>query len=179
MATGRSTKLTGAVGEFLVAAELCRRNLIATPFSGNVPHYDIIASGQFGGHVVIQVKAINVETWQFDVGKFVEVEIEGELQILGRLHDEPYPELVCVLVMLRELGADRFFILQWTDLQRILVDSHRQYLAKHGGKRPKAVKSLHTSLSAEKVKRFENNWALIEGMIPPERPKGRADAAGV
>ena len=43
MASGRGTKLTGAVGEFLVAAELCRRNLVATPFSGNVPHYDIIA----------------------------------------------------------------------------------------------------------------------------------------
>ena len=49
MATGRATKLTGAVGEFVVAAELCRRGLLATPFAGNVPHYDIIASGQSGG----------------------------------------------------------------------------------------------------------------------------------
>ena len=57
MATGRSTKLTGATGEFLVSAELCRRGLIATPFSGNVPHYDIIASDEIGGHLVIQVKA--------------------------------------------------------------------------------------------------------------------------
>jgi hypothetical protein len=65
LATGLATKLTGAVGEFLVAAELCRRNLLATPFAGNVPHYDMIASGQFGGHVAVQVKAINGLTWQF------------------------------------------------------------------------------------------------------------------
>ena len=44
MATGRSTKLVGQAGECLVAAELSRRGLIATTFTGNVPHYDIIAS---------------------------------------------------------------------------------------------------------------------------------------
>ncbi len=44
MATGRSTKLVGQAGEYLVAAELSRRGLIATTFTGNVPHYDIIAS---------------------------------------------------------------------------------------------------------------------------------------
>jgi hypothetical protein len=63
MTTGQATKLTGAVGEFLVAAELCRRGLLATPFAGNVPHYDIIASGQSGGHVAVQVKAINGHAW--------------------------------------------------------------------------------------------------------------------
>jgi hypothetical protein len=170
MASGRSTKLTGAVGEFLVAAELCRRNLIATPFSGNVPHYDIIASGQFGGHVVIQVKAINHNTWQFDIGKFVQVQFEGERQILGRLRNEPYPDLVCVLVMLRARGADCFFILRWTELQHILVESHRQYLTKHGGRRPKAVQSLHISLSVADVRHREDNWELIEGMLPLEHP---------
>ena len=44
MATGRTSKLVGQTGEYLVAAELSRRGLIATTFTGNVPHYDIIAS---------------------------------------------------------------------------------------------------------------------------------------
>src|SRR5208337_2592159 len=57
MTTGQATKLTGAVGEFLVAAGLCRRGLLATPFAGNVPHYDIIASWRSGGHVAVQAKA--------------------------------------------------------------------------------------------------------------------------
>jgi len=45
MATGRSNKIVGQIGEFLACAELGRRlNLIATPFAGNVPGYDVIAT---------------------------------------------------------------------------------------------------------------------------------------
>ena len=79
MSTGRGTKLTGAVGEFLVAAELCRRNLVATPFSGNVPHYDIIASSERGGHLATQVKAINGPNWQFTTAKLVDVGMRAVL----------------------------------------------------------------------------------------------------
>jgi hypothetical protein len=43
MATGRSNYLTKQTGEYLVAAELSRRGFIATTFTGNVPHYDIVA----------------------------------------------------------------------------------------------------------------------------------------
>ena len=54
--SGRATKLTGQIGEYLVAAELARRGLIATTFTGNVPHYDIIASDERGRHLSVQVK---------------------------------------------------------------------------------------------------------------------------
>jgi hypothetical protein len=53
MATGRSRKIVGQTGEYLVAAELSRRGLIATTFTGNVPNYDIIASDETGRHVSI------------------------------------------------------------------------------------------------------------------------------
>ena len=35
MPSGRNNQLLGATGEYLVAAELCRRGLIATTFTGN------------------------------------------------------------------------------------------------------------------------------------------------
>jgi hypothetical protein len=161
MATGRSTKLTGAVGEFLVAAELCRRGLIATPFSGNVPHYDIIASGQFGGHLAIQVKAVNGATWQFDISNFVEIRMDGPRQVMGKLKPEPYPGLIYVLVALKEHGRDLFFILEWKDLQAILVTNHSAYLEKHGGVRPKAHMSTHASLPVDDVEAFEGRWNSI------------------
>lgn len=50
MATGRDNQRTKQVGEYLVAAEVCRRGFIATTFTGNVPHYDIIASNATGRH---------------------------------------------------------------------------------------------------------------------------------
>ena len=53
MATGRSTYLTKQTGEYLVAAELSRREFIATTFTGNVPSYDIVAVDDRGGHVLV------------------------------------------------------------------------------------------------------------------------------
>ena len=167
MATGRGTKLTSAVGEFLVAAELCRRNLVATPFSGNVPHYDIIASGDKGGHLAVQVKTINGPNWQFDVSRFVEVALDGERQTLGKARPEPYPGLRLVLVVLgKEGGRDRFFVLTWSELRDVVVAGYRDYLAKHGGVRPRAPKSFHVSLSVAEVVRFENQWQTLLDALP-------------
>jgi len=162
MATGRSIKLTGAVGEFLVSAELCRRGLLATHFSGNVTHYDIIASNEDGRHVVIQVKAINKANWQFDVTKFVEVTMDGNRQILGEPVREPYPNLFCVFVALGdEKKRDRFFIFRWKTLSEIIINHHRDYLDHHGGMRPKAPKSTHCSISPKELDSYEDKWSLI------------------
>ena len=166
MATGRATKLTGAVGEFLVAAELCRRGLLATPFAGNVPHYDIIASGQGGGHVAIQVKAINGHAWQFDVRKYLDVHMEGERQILGAPQHEPFPDLICVLVVLKNSGQDRFFILEWKELQNLVVRHHTEYLSKHNFVRPRVPDSFHTALAISEVEPFENAWQRILDRVP-------------
>jgi len=43
MATGRSMQLTKQVGEYLASAELCRRGLISTTFTGH------LAAGGPGG----------------------------------------------------------------------------------------------------------------------------------
>jgi hypothetical protein len=164
MATGRDLKLTGAVGEFLVAAELCRRDLLATPFSGNVPHYDIIASGQPGGHLAIQVKTINGGNWQFNIRQFVDVRLDGQRQLLDEPKPEPFPELQCVLVTLGSDGnRDRFFVLTWLELRDLVVAGYRQYLARHGGIRPKAPTSSHSALSVKEVEPFEGRWeSLLE-----------------
>jgi len=167
VATGRGTKLTGAVGEFLVAAELCRRNLVATPFSGNVPHYDIIASGEQGGHLPIQVKTINGGNWQFNIQRFVDVQLDGDRQVLGELKSEPYPGLKFVLVVLGDDGArDRFFVLTWPELGGAIVGGYREFLAKHDGVRPKSPTSFHVSISVSQVEPFENRWQILLDALP-------------
>jgi len=57
MSKGLSNKLAGQIGEYLVCAELGRRGLIATPFSGNVPTFDVLATDEQCLTVPIQVKA--------------------------------------------------------------------------------------------------------------------------
>lgn len=167
MATGREMKLTGATGEFLVAAELCRLGLIATPFAGNVPHYDIIASGQSGGHLAVQVKTINGSSWQFDIRQFMHIDLIGTKQVPGTAKPVPYPNLQVVLVALANATRtkDRFFVMSWIDLRNVLNRHHRRYLRKHGGVRPKAPGSFHTALSDKDVEKFEDRWDLLKERV--------------
>jgi len=44
MATGRNMQLTKMLGEYLVCAELCRRESLAATFTENVPEFDIFAA---------------------------------------------------------------------------------------------------------------------------------------
>ena len=170
MATGRSTKLTGSVGEFLVAAELCRRGLIATPFSGNVPHYDIVASDEYGGHLLIQVKTINKTNWQFDVSKFVDISMDGDRQVLENEVKEPFPNLYCVFVALGNSNTkERYFIFTWNELRTTIVNHHNAYLKKCGGVRPKAPKSMHCSINIEEVEQYEGQWQKIQDAIVKTR----------
>ncbi|MGA7991636.1 MAG: hypothetical protein WCC53_09415 [Thermoanaerobaculia bacterium] len=162
MATGRAMQLTKQVGEYLVAAELCRRGLIATTFTGNVPHYDIIASNATGRHQAIQVKTINGGGWQFDVRAFAEISLDGKRQVVGARVPAPYPDLVCVFVRLRERGEDEFYILTWKDLQRMMIKGHRGYLARHGGVRPKKYDSYHGAIRPERLAKHRNKWSVLE-----------------
>ena len=162
MATGRSVQLTKQVGEYLVAAELCRRRLIATTFTGNVPHYDIVASNEKGRHVAVQVKAIRGGSWQLNFGAFAHVTFRGKRQIIGAPTDAPVAKLICVFVMLKEYGRDCFYVLDWRDLQAIVIEGHGAWLKKHGGVRPQNPKSLHAAVRPWQLDKYEDNWALIE-----------------
>lgn len=178
MATGRSTKLTGATGEYLVAAELCRRDLIATPFSGNVPHYDIVASDDKGGHLVVQVKAINAGSWQFDASKFFEIKINGNRQELGGLAKEPHPNLFCVFLLLgKSYREDRYFIFSWKELQKVIFNHYSEYLKSHDNIRPKNPKSKHCSLSVADLGQYENLWQKIEAAMIRTRNAGQGGPA--
>jgi hypothetical protein len=154
-------QLTKQVGEYLVAAEVCRRGFIATTFTGNVPHYDIIASNETGLHQAIQVKTIRDGGWQFDLRAFATVSFRGKRQIIGRPTRSPYPNLICVFVRLRGHGADEFYVLTWDELQQIVIVGHRDYLASHGGIRPKRYDSYHGAIRPEMLAKYRDNWKLL------------------
>lgn len=166
MGTGRDNKLVGQTGEYLVAAELSRRGLIATTFTGNAPHYDIIASDEKGRHVSVQVKASRHPSWQFgDITHFCEVKFEKKSQIVGKPRPCPVLRLIVVFVMIAEDGADQFYILTWRRLRDLIIKGHKDYLAKHGGKRPKKWDSLHGAISEETLKPYKDKWLTIKENI--------------
>jgi hypothetical protein len=163
MATGRSNKLVGQTAEYLVAAELSRRGLIATTFTGNVPHYDIIASDENGKHVSVQVKASRGTTWQFgDITQFCSISFNGRRQVIGRPKRCPVRRLIVVFVSIGATGADQFYILTWRTLRGLLVRGHKTYLAKHNGMRPQKWDSLHSAFSEKVLRPYKDQWSTIK-----------------
>lgn len=163
MATGRSNKLVGQTGEYLVAAELSRRGYIATTFTGNVPDYDIIASNERGQHVSVQVKASSGSSWQFgDVSRFFQISFKGKRQIVGQPKKCPVQRLVVVFVSIDEQRNDRFYILTWRALRDLLMSGHKAYLGSHDGMRPKKWNSLHGAVLEKALKPHLNKWKVIE-----------------
>lgn len=163
MATGFSNKLVGQTGEYLVAAELSRRGLIATTFTGNVPHYDIIASDESGRHVSVQVKSARRPSWQLgEITRFCELTFEGKRQVVGKKVRCPVKRLVVILVKIEEDRLDRFYILTWSKLRDLMVNQRLKYLEKRGGIRPKNWKSLHTAVFEKEVQRYRDKWETVE-----------------
>jgi hypothetical protein len=163
MATGRSNKLVGQTGEYLVAAELSRRGLIATTFTGNVPHYDIIASNEKGKHVSVQVKASRGSSWQFgNITRFCEISFKGKRQVVGRPKRCPVQRLVVVFVLIDANGADRYYILTWRALRDMVVRGHKAYLAKRNGMRAQTWDSLHSAILEKTLKPHRDRWNIVK-----------------
>ena len=163
MATGRSNKLVGQTGEYLIAAELSRRGLIATTFTGNVPHYDIIASDEAGRHVSVQVKASRNPSWQFgNITQYCDIMFDGKRQIIGDGKPCPVQRLILTFVKIEDKGNDRFYILSWERLRDLMIDHHKSFLAKHNGLRPKNWKSLHSAIPETTLRPYQDKSDTIE-----------------
>jgi hypothetical protein len=97
----------------------------------------------------------------------VQLSGDGKQQVAGR-HPEPFPDLMCVLVVLKEAGRNRFFVLEWKERQDVLVRGYEAYLLKHGGARPKKADSFHCALGIKDIDPFENQWRKILARIPAD-----------
>jgi len=156
MATGRSTQLTRQIGEHLVAAKLGRLGYIATPFTGNVPDFDLLIADGQGCSIPIQVKAINGGSWQFNISKFLEIEIIDDVQYVRGKQKLVNPNLICIFVQLAADEKDDFFIFQLKDLQEYFSKSYK------GGRRTKNPLSLHCPIIPKDPEKFRDNWSLID-----------------
>ena len=163
MATGRSNKLVGQTGEYLVAAELSRRGLIATTFTGNVPHYDIIASDEAGRHVSVQVKAGRGASWQFgNITQYCDIRFDGKRQVVGDMKACPVRRLVVIFVKIEDDGNDRYYIVTWQRLRDLLVRGHKAFLARHDGVRPQRWDSLHSAIYEKTLRPYRDRWITVE-----------------
>jgi hypothetical protein len=155
LATGLSTQLTGKIGEHIVAAELARRGIVATPFSGNVPDIDILAYANGIAHP-IQVKAINKDSWQFDIRKFLNVEVmpKGQIYKGKRALNR---KIICVFVALGEkTGDEEYYIFRLGWLQDYFDTNFKPR------KPPRNINSFHCAIWKKQLSIHLNKWRVIE-----------------
>ena len=164
MATGRSMQLTKMAGEYLVCAELCRRGLLATTFTGNVPEFDILATDKRLQTIPIQVKANAKGAWVLRADSFLNINYDEqtEIQTIVGKRDFKNSKLIYILVKLVDQGKDELYILRLQDLQKLIFKNHSGYLQKHGGRRPKNPESMHISVLSKHLAGYQDNWQLLD-----------------
>lgn len=163
MSTGRSNQVIKQVGEYLVACELARQDLLVATFSGNVPDFDLIATDSKGSSCPIQVKTIKGGAWQFSIDKFAHITFEGKKQIIGAKKPLPIPQLICVFVIAgKKYGEDQFFVVERAKVQDILINNYQRWLDSHDGVRPRKFDSLHCSIVPSDLKKYKDKWQIIK-----------------
>ncbi|NOZ20506.1 MAG: hypothetical protein GXP25_05385 [Planctomycetes bacterium] len=161
MRSGYRTQLTRQIGEHLVVAKLGRLGILATPFAGNVPDYDLVACDTAGHSLPIQVKAINGPSWQFSATSFLKIEFQGNRQVVKGKAELTNPGLICVFVFLKPDEQDEFYIFRKRFLQNHFLKRYK------GGIRPRNPKSIHCAIWPKELKRYRDNWKLITKYFAP------------
>ena len=160
--SGLTNKLTGQIGEYLVCAKLGKLGLIATPFAGNVPTFDILVADRYCRTLPIQVKTTTAATWpsRADLWMNIKFDHEAKQQLFLGARELPDPELIHVLVALRDDG-DRFFVLSKRNIQTACIASYSAWMDPKDWKRPRKYRSLDCRYPIESVEKFEDKWDLI------------------
>jgi hypothetical protein len=165
---GLKNKLARQIGEYLVCAELGRRGLIATPFAGNVPAFDIVVADDLCRSIPIQVKASRFPTWPGNAQDWMKIAFNPKTQkqtVLGKKAIQ-HPDLICVFVVIAPSDSqekDRFFLLTKAQLQGILTKGYSGMLAncKIPGRRPRKPESYDCRPWLDALLHYENNWQLV------------------
>lgn len=181
MSTGRRNRLAGQIGEYLVCAELGRRGLMATSFSGNVPTFDVVAADESCRTLAIQVKTTRSNNWPGDARKWMDIEFD-EVTQCQRFRGPAVlstPSLIYVCVAIGETkNDDRFFVMKMDALQRICIAGYSAWMESHGWRRPQNPHSYDCRWTVAQLAEFEDNWDLIKATLAAEGPGSAALVRG-
>jgi len=167
MSTGKKNKLTGQIGEHLVSAMLGTMGFYASPYSGNVPGFDITAvNSETLNSFPIQVKTSNGGSLVHStINKWVEHHVdENNYQHFGELLKLPNPNIIWVMVQIKnnELNSARYFICTEKQIQTKIVDRYKEFMERHNSRRPGGGASLQAILNLKDLQEFEDNWEILK-----------------
>ncbi len=170
MVTGRQKQLIKQVGEYRVAAELCRRELIATSFTGNVPVFDILAISDDEKMKTIQVKATTTDGgWNLDATDYLDFEATmDKTQHIKGVRKLSNSAIVFCFVKLGSFGRenitlehDEFYLIPVGELQKIIESKYSSFLTKVDHIRPNNPESHHVKIKLGDISDFKGNWDCV------------------
>ena len=163
-----STKLAGQISEHILVAELGRRGIVATTFSGNVPDIDILAYKNEKS-IPIQVKTLSSSRrgmFSADAKHYLQIKFEGKKQIVQGKNKDLNRELIFAIIITgKKLGDEKFYICKKGFIQDLIYKGYKDYLKKHNGIRPRNPKSTHVGYLEEELKDKRDNWVLIDNKL--------------
>ena len=156
-----SNQLSGQIGEALVVAELGRMGIVATAFAGNVPDIDILAYKD-GKSTAVQVKAWKTGSVSFDARRFLNIEFDGDMQLVKGIHSNLERLPIYVFVRVAEAKAkDEFYVVDQLTLAGIVKEGYLAFLDLHGGIRPRNPNTTHNSVTISQLEPFRDNWDVL------------------
>ena len=163
---GKRNKLTGQVGEHLVAAKLGTKGYYASPYSGNVPGFDITAvDSDTLKSFPIQVKTSNGGSLlRTNIDKWVEFTVgPDKRQKLGNYLPRAYPHLIWIVVWIDDnnINTARFFIATEEQIQKTIVEHYQKSLARYDYIRPRNHRATQTMLTIDDLVNYEDNWDVL------------------
>lgn len=137
-------------GEHYVTAEIYRQGGYATPFQGNMPHWDLVAIDvDHQRHIDIQVKTkVHGGRWAADIRD-------------GRPRQEPPDETRFWVLVDLSKGAPEYYVVPAWWMVNSIYTEHQKFLDKHGGKRPRSPDSTDHSIKVEHVEQWKDRWDIL------------------
>lgn len=167
MTTGKRNKLTRQIGEHLVSAVLGTMGYYASPYSGNVPGFDITAvNAESLRSFPIQVKASNGGALVHScITKWVEHRVDKDnIQHFGELLELSNPDMIWILVSIadNDITTARYFVCREEQIQKVIVEAYIRFMEKHNYRRPRGGDSTHSAITIQDMADFEDNWGALE-----------------
>ena len=164
---------SGRCGEHLVCAELLRRGIIATTFSGNMPDFDILAINKKVQVKTTTGKGKEDETWSIsNVRRWFEFDEELLLvsDINGKVIQAPIgkkkldEEIMFVFVLLgKKYGEDKFFVLNKVEFQDILYKRYKEHCTEdYKGHKVRTRKSFYANMHLYSLRPYEDKWEKMK-----------------
>lgn len=138
----------------------------ASPYSGNVPGFDVTAvHAETLRSFPVQVKTSTTGALvQLTIDRWCEHRIDDRnFQTVGRPLELAHPDMIWILVRLGPSGIEgaRFFLCTEAQIQKRIIARFSKFMAKHGNRRPGGGGSTQAILNIADLADYENNWGIL------------------